>query len=76
MTSSQSSLVQSASDGESVPDLLPPGTPIDLDNCAREPIHIPGSVQPRGVLAVLREPNFEVRQVSANVAELLGRSRR
>ncbi len=55
-------------------DLVPVGTPIDLDNCAREPIHIPGSIQPRGVLAVVREPDFEVRQVSANVAELLGRS--
>lgn len=52
---------------------MPVGTPIDLDNCAREPIHIPGSIQPRGVLVVVREPGFEVRQVSANVAELLGR---
>ncbi len=49
------------------------GTPIDLDNCAREPIHIPGSVQPRGVLAVVRESDLVVRQVSANVADLLGR---
>lgn len=56
-----------------VDDLVPVGTPIDLGNCAREPIHIPGSIQPRGVLAVVREPEFEVRQVSANVAELLGR---
>ena len=55
-------------------DLVPVGTPIDLDNCAREPIHIPGSIQPRGVLAVVREPDLEIRQVSANVAELLGRS--
>ena len=54
-------------------DLVPFGTPIDLDNCAREPIHIPGSIQPRGVLAVLREPDLTVRQVSANVEELLGR---
>jgi light-regulated signal transduction histidine kinase (bacteriophytochrome) len=57
-----------------VPDLVPVGTPIDLDNCAREPIHIPGSIQPRGVLAVVREADFEVRQVSANVADLLGLS--
>ncbi len=57
-----------------VEDFVPVGTPIDLENCAREPIHIPGSVQPRGVLAVVREPGFEVRQVSANVVELLGRS--
>jgi len=57
-----------------VDEFVPVGTPIDLDNCAREPIHIPGSIQPRGVLAVVREPDFEVGQVSANVAELLGRS--
>lgn len=60
--------------GERQNDLVPVGTPIDLDNCAREPIHIPGSIQPRGVLAVVREPGFEVRQVSANVADLLARS--
>ncbi|OBH50782.1 histidine kinase [Mycobacterium mantenii] len=56
-----------------VDNLVPIGTPIDLDNCAREPIHIPGSIQPRGVLAVVHEPAFQVRQVSANVADLLGR---
>ncbi|BDB45548.1 MULTISPECIES: SpoIIE family protein phosphatase [Mycobacterium] len=55
-------------------ELVPVGTPIDLENCAREPIHIPGHIQPRGVLAVVREPGFELRQVSANVGELLGRS--
>lgn len=60
-------------DAQQVEKTLPAGTPIDLDNCAREPIHIPGSIQPRGVLAVVREPDFEVRQVSANVLELLGR---
>lgn len=59
-------------DGNADGDLLPPGTPIDLDNCAREPIHIPGSIQPRGVLAVVRERDFEIRQVSANVVDLLG----
>ncbi len=62
-----------AGEGQHIDDLVPVGTPIDLDNCAREPIHIPGSIQPRGVLAVVREPDFEVRQVSANVADLLGR---
>jgi two-component system, chemotaxis family, sensor kinase Cph1 len=62
-----------AGEGQHIDDLVPVGTPIDLDNCAREPIHIPGSIQPRGVLAVVREPAFEVRQVSANVTELLGR---
>ncbi|MHC9295111.1 SpoIIE family protein phosphatase [Mycobacterium sp. LTG2003] len=54
-------------------DLVPAGTVIDLDNCAREPIHIPGGIQPRGVLAVVREADLEVRQVSANVDDLLAR---
>jgi chemotaxis family two-component system sensor kinase Cph1 len=63
----------STPEGQPVDEFVPVGTPIDLDNCAREPIHIPGSIQPRGVLAVLREPTFEILQVSANVTELLGR---
>lgn len=50
---------------------LAPDEPVDLDNCAREPIHIPGSVQPRGVLLVVHDD--VVVQVTANVAELLGR---
>jgi two-component system, chemotaxis family, sensor kinase Cph1 len=61
-----------AKKGGPIDDLVPVGTPIDLDNCAREPIHIPGSIQPRGVLAVVREPDFVISQVSANVADLLG----
>ncbi len=73
MTSGKKRVSSSAPKGQGVPDLVPVGTPIDLDNCAREPIHIPGSIQPRGVLAVLREFDFEVRQVSANVTDLLGR---
>lgn len=48
------------------------GTSVDLSNCAREPIHIPGSIQPHGVLLVLGEPELRVLQVSANVEELLG----
>ncbi len=73
MTSDERLGRPSAPADQPVGDLVPVGTPIDLDNCAREPIHIPGSIQPRGVLAVVHEPAFEVRQVSANVAELLGR---
>lgn len=64
----------STPDGEAADEFVSVGTPIDLENCAREPIHIPGSIQPRGVLAVVRESSFDVHQVSANVAELLGRS--
>ncbi|KQT97819.1 SpoIIE family protein phosphatase [Sanguibacter sp. Leaf3] len=53
--------------------LLTPDTPVDLDNCAREPIHIPGRVQPRGCLLVVRSSDLTVVQCSVNVAELLGR---
>ncbi|RBY87011.1 SpoIIE family protein phosphatase [Blastococcus sp. TF02A-26] len=53
-------------------DLLPPGTPIDLDNCAREPIHVPGSIQPRGVLLTVDEPGQVVQQASRNLADLIG----
>ena len=51
---------------------LAPGTPVDLDNCAREPIHVPGSIQPRGVLLAVSEPDLVVQQVSANLGDLLG----
>lgn len=73
MTDDRRHVPPSAPADQPIDDLVPVGTPIDLDNCAREPIHIPGSIQPRGVLAVVHEPAFEVRQVSANVAGLLGR---
>ena len=45
---------------------------IDLTNCDREPIHIPGSIQPHGVLLVMTEPEFVVIQVSENVVDHLG----
>jgi light-regulated signal transduction histidine kinase (bacteriophytochrome) len=53
-------------------DLLPPGTSVDLTNCEREPIHVPGSIQPRGVLIEVSDPDFVVRQVSENLADLVG----
>ena len=45
---------------------------VNLDNCAREPIHIPGAIQAHGLLFVLREPELTVIQMSDNVAESLG----
>ncbi|MGY1831771.1 SpoIIE family protein phosphatase [Geodermatophilus sp. SYSU D01180] len=51
---------------------LSPGEPVDLDNCAREPIHVPGSVQPRGVLLAVSEPDLVVVQASENLAGLTG----
>ncbi|MFC8921270.1 SpoIIE family protein phosphatase [Cellulosimicrobium sp. NPDC057127] len=52
--------------------LLAPGEPVDLDNCAREPIHVPGMIQPRGALLVVRESDGTVLQVSSNSAAFLG----
>jgi chemotaxis family two-component system sensor kinase Cph1 len=49
-----------------------PDTRIDLTNCDREPIHIPGAVQPYGVLLALREPGLEVAQASESTGEHLG----
>jgi chemotaxis family two-component system sensor kinase Cph1 len=51
---------------------LAPGEAVDLDNCAREPIHIPGLVQPRGALLALRTDDAVVTQCSANLADVLG----
>ncbi|ESR23860.1 ATP-binding protein [Lutibaculum baratangense] len=44
----------------------------DLDACAREPIHIPGSVQPHGVLLVIDPADEMVVAASANAADQLG----
>ncbi|MBW4593111.1 MAG: GAF domain-containing protein [Brasilonema angustatum HA4187-MV1] len=46
---------------------------LDLTNCEREPIHIPGSIQPHGLLFVLQEPELTIIQISNNTAQLLGR---
>ena len=53
-------------------EFLAPGEPVDLTNCEREPIHIPGSIQPRGVLIAVRDPDWVVQQVSENLADLTG----
>jgi light-regulated signal transduction histidine kinase (bacteriophytochrome) len=44
----------------------------DLTACDREPIHIPGSVQPHGVLIVADAATMQVLQVSENAVDLLG----
>ena len=45
---------------------------IDLSNCEREPIHIPGAIQPHGVLMVLDERASTVVQASENIEAHLG----
>ncbi|SEB45445.1 GAF domain-containing protein [Terriglobus roseus] len=46
---------------------------VDLEACAREPIHIPGAIQPHGLLFVLREPELIIAQVSENAEWMLGK---
>jgi chemotaxis family two-component system sensor kinase Cph1 len=46
----------------------------DLSNCDLEPIHIPASVQPHGLLMVLQEPDLTITQISQNVGEYLDRA--
>ena len=45
---------------------------IDLNNCDREPIHIPNTIQPYGVLLAISVDTYEILQVSLNTAEELG----
>ena len=45
---------------------------VDLTSCALEPIHVPGAIQPHGLLFVLEEPGLAVAQVSENIDEVLG----
>jgi len=44
----------------------------DLTTCDREPIHIPGSIQPHGVLLVLDRRDLHVEQVAGDSSALLG----
>ncbi len=46
-------------------------TTTDAEVCAREPIHLSGAIQPHGYLLSCSWPDWTVRHVSANVAELL-----
>ncbi len=49
-----------------------PVTAAQLDACSREPIHIPGSIQPHGALLVLSGDGLVCVQASANCSEFLG----
>jgi two-component system, chemotaxis family, sensor kinase Cph1 len=45
---------------------------VDITNCDKEPIHIPGSIQPHGVLLGLKEPELTILQVSNNTFSFFG----
>ncbi len=44
-----------------------------LEECAREPIHVPGAIQPHGALLVIDPCSMEILQASANAGVVLGR---
>lgn len=45
---------------------------VNLTNCDREAIHIPGAIQPHGVLLVFSEPELQIQRLSKNTEDLLG----
>ncbi len=45
---------------------------VDVSACDVEPIHVPGAIQPHGLLLALVEPALTVTHVSANLLEVLG----
>jgi light-regulated signal transduction histidine kinase (bacteriophytochrome)/CheY-like chemotaxis protein len=51
---------------------MPDKMTVDLTNCDREPIHIPGSIQPHGCLLACDATGAAVVRHSANAAEMLG----
>ena len=46
----------------------------DADICAREPIHIPGAVQPHGAMLIADRTTQEISHAAGDVARLLGRT--
>jgi light-regulated signal transduction histidine kinase (bacteriophytochrome) len=50
-----------------------PAASVDLTNCDREPIHIPGAIQPIGFLVALTA-DWQVARVSANIGDFLDQS--
>src|SRR6478672_11783942 len=54
-------------------ELLDPTQPVDLSNCDREPIHIPGSIQPHGLMLVVEPDTMAVSHAAGNAEDWLGR---
>lgn len=58
--------------GAPVDPVAAPAQPVDLRQCDAEPIHLPGSIQPHGVLLALHGPELRITQASATSRVLLG----
>jgi PAS domain-containing protein len=54
------------------PALLSTDAQIDLNNCDHEPIHIPSSIEPHGMLIAARNSDLTIVYVSENSTEMLG----
>ncbi len=57
--------------------MSPPSQPddniaVDLSECDREPIHVPGAIQPQGVLLAVSPEDQTVVQLSDNTPQVLG----
>src|SRR4051812_27269059 len=48
-----------------------PPAPVDITTCDREPIHIPGAIQPHGFLVALDAATWAVRYASENLGDYL-----
>ena len=46
---------------------------LNLNNCDREPIHIPNLIQPHGVLLAVSAEEYTILQVSLNTSQRLGK---
>jgi light-regulated signal transduction histidine kinase (bacteriophytochrome) len=46
--------------------------PVDFSNCAQEPIHIPGTIQPHGAMFVCESDEATIAFASANTGEFVG----
>ena len=44
-----------------------------LESCDKEPIHIPGSIQPVGCLIAFKRESYAIKAISANCEDMLGK---
>lgn len=49
---------------------------VNLQNCEQEPIHIPGSIQPHGVLLAIKTDNWQIDFISENCKNYFGATHR
>ena len=51
-----------------------PAPSLDLSSCDREPIHIPGSIQPHGILLALDPETLAIQQGAGETRDVVGRA--